>query len=101
MLEGEKTYTAGGNLRAASLETVCQWVKESWEKIGEDMIKYSFKCGISNLLDGRGDDVLWRDGDGEACDKVADEMDDVDLYDEMICADDMEELFGDSDEDGE
>ena len=102
MLEGEKTYTAGGNIRAASLETVCQWVKESWEKIGEDMIKYSFKkCGISNLLDGSEDDVLWRDGDGEASDKVADEMDDVDLYDDMIGADDMEELFGDSDEDDE
>ena len=34
-------------------------------------------------------------------DKVADEMDDVDLYDDMIGADDMEELFGDSDEDDE
>ena len=45
--------------------------------------------------------VLWRDGDGEACDKVVDEMDDVDLYDDMIGADDMEELFGDSDEDDE
>ena len=29
MLEGEKTYTVGGNTRAASLETVYQWVKES------------------------------------------------------------------------
>ena len=38
-------------------------------------------------------------GDGEACDKLADEIDDVDLYDDMIGADDMEELFGDSDED--
>ena len=66
------------------------------------MIKYSFKkCGIFNLLDGSEDDGLWRDGDGEACDKVADEMDDVDLYDKMIGADDMEELFGDCDEDDE
>ena len=83
-----KTYTAGGNIRAASLETACQWVKDSWEKIGEDMIKYSFKkCGISNLLNSCEDDVLWRDGDGEASDKVADEMDDVDLYDDMNGAD--------------
>ena len=28
-------------------------------------------------------------------------LDDVDLYDDMIGADDMEELFGDSDEDDE
>ena len=34
-------------------------------------------------------------------DKVANEMDDVDLYDDMIGADDMEELFGDNDEDDE
>ena len=59
------------------------------------------KCGISNLLDGSEDDVLWRDGDEEACDKVADEMDYVDLYDDMIGADDMEELCGDSDGDDE
>ena len=66
------------------------------------MIKYSLKkCGISNLLGGSEDYVLWRDGDGEACDKVADEMDEVDLYDDTIGADDMEELFGDSDEDDE
>ena len=56
---------------------------------------------IPNLWDGSEDDVLWRDGDGEACDKVADKMDDVDLYDDMIGADDMEELLGDSDEDDE
>ena len=66
------------------------------------MIKYSFKkCGISNLLDGSEDDVLWGDDDGEARDKVADEMDDVDLYGDMIDANDMEELFGNSDEDDE
>ena len=47
MMEGEKTYTVGGSMRAASLETVCQWVKESWEEIGEEMVRYSFKkCGI-------------------------------------------------------
>ena len=52
------------------------------------MVKNSFKkCGISNLLDGSEDDVLWRDGDGDTCDKVADEMDAVDLYGDMIGAD--------------
>ena len=106
MLEGEKTYTVVGNMRAASLETVCQWVKESWEEICE-MVRYSFdQCGISNALYGHDDDVLWRDVDGKAGDvdngadsEVADEMDDVDVYDDMLNLDEMEDLFGESDDD--
>ena len=30
MMSGEKTFTPGGQLRAASLVTVCQWVKEDF-----------------------------------------------------------------------
>ena len=33
MMSGEKTFTLGGQLRAASLVTVCQWVKESWQEL--------------------------------------------------------------------
>ena len=52
MMDGEKTYTKGGNIRAASLEEVCRWVIESWEAIGNDMKRSFKKCGISNALDG-------------------------------------------------
>ena len=57
MMSGEKTFTPGGQLRAASLVTVCQWVKESWQELSKEMVEHSFKkCGISNALDGTEDD---------------------------------------------
>ena len=38
MMSGEKTFTPGGQLRAASLVTVCQWVKESWQELSKEMV---------------------------------------------------------------
>ena len=38
-MSGEKTFTAGGQLRAASLVTVCQWVKESWQELSKEMVE--------------------------------------------------------------
>ena len=59
MMSGEKTFTPGGQLRAASLVTVCQWVKESWQELSKEMVERSFKkCGISNALDGTEDDLV-------------------------------------------
>ena len=42
MMSGEKTFTPGGQLRAASLVTVCQWVKESWQEPSKEMVERSF-----------------------------------------------------------
>ena len=62
MMSGEKTFTLGGQLRAASLVTVCQWVKESWQELSKEMVERSFKkCGISNALDGTEDDLVWEE----------------------------------------
>ena len=59
MVDGEKSFTAGGNIRAASLPEVCRFVKESLEEIDTDMIKRLFKkCRISNVMDGTEDDIL-------------------------------------------
>ena len=38
MMSGEKTFTSGGQFRAASLVTVCQWVKESWQELSTEMV---------------------------------------------------------------
>ena len=43
MMSGENTFTPGGQLRAASLVTVCQWVKESWQELSKGMVERSFK----------------------------------------------------------
>ena len=42
MMSGEKTFTPGGQLRAAFLVTVCQWVKESWQELSKEMVERSF-----------------------------------------------------------
>uniref|UniRef100_A0A1I8B5Z3 DDE-1 domain-containing protein n=1 Tax=Meloidogyne hapla TaxID=6305 RepID=A0A1I8B5Z3_MELHA len=44
----EKTYTAGGNMRAAHPMEYLQWILDAWESIPEEMIAKSFKvCGIA------------------------------------------------------
>ena len=90
MMSGEKTFTPGGQLRAASLVTVCQWVKESWQELSKEMVERSFKkCGISNTLDGTEDDLVWE------------EEPDCDVYDDRITPEQWQELFGESDDEEE
>ena len=39
----EKTFTPAGNMRAASLTTVCEWVKDTWQNIPSEMVVQSLK----------------------------------------------------------
>ncbi|GFT11701.1 pogo transposable element with KRAB domain [Trichonephila clavipes] len=68
MLEGEKSFTKGGQMRHASLE-IEQWIIKAWNEIKPDLIQKSFKkCSISNSLDGTEDDYLFMEesnSDGE------------------------------------
>ncbi|KAG7174204.1 Pogo transposable element-like 7 [Homarus americanus] len=62
MIEGDKTYTKGGNMRAAPLELLCEFVIDSWNAIKTETVVKSFKkCCISYSLDGEEDDVAWED----------------------------------------
>ncbi|KAG7170548.1 Pogo transposable element-like 67 [Homarus americanus] len=66
MVDGNKTYTKGGNMRAPPLDALCEFVAKSWDAIQVEVITKSFKkCGISNTTDGEEDDMLWRSSDGE------------------------------------
>lgn len=66
MIGGEKTYTAGGNLRAPSLAILCEFVIRSWDAVAvKNVIKSFKKCGISNSLDGQQDDMLWENEDSD------------------------------------
>ena len=96
MLEGEKTFTKGGAMRAPALPTLCTWVKESWDAVGEDLVIRAFKrCGISNSLDGTKDDNLYADEDTERESDVGSIADD-ELYDDDIDSDEFNELFSNS-----
>jgi transposase-like protein len=56
MANGEKSYTAAGNVRAPSKVLALEWVKKSWDLVTEDVVKNSFKvCGISVKVDGSED----------------------------------------------
>ena len=99
MMSGEKTFTPGGQLRAASLVTVCQWVKESWQELSKEMVERSFKeCGISNALDGTEDDLVWEEEEDSS---QVEEEPDCDVYDGRITPEQWQELFGESDDEEE
>ena len=66
MVSGDHTFTNAGNMRGASLTTVCEWVIKSWQNISISSVQKSFKkCGISNAMDGTEDDLLWLDDEQE------------------------------------
>ena len=86
-------------LRAASLVTVCQWVKESWQELSKEMVERSFKkCGISNALDGTEDDLVWEEEEDSS---QVEEDPDCDVYDDRITPEQWQELFGESDDEEE
>lgn len=95
MMEGEKTYTTGGNMRAPSLDILCDFVIKSWDAVAaETMIKSFKKCGISNSLQGQEDDMLWNDSDTETdvespADKTnASSGSETDPYDDLLRTED-------------
>ena len=46
------------------ISNVCEWVKNSWQWVKSETIVKSFKkCGISNVLDGSEDDILYEESD--------------------------------------
>ena len=64
------------------------------------MIIYSFKkCGISNALDGTEDHALWLVEEPDI--QQVEERDGGDLYDDEITSEEMNDLFGESDDDEE
>ena len=62
MLSGVKTFTKGDNMRAPSLVSVCEWVRDAWQQLDPAIIRKAFlKFGILNTLDGTEDDYLWHE----------------------------------------
>ena len=53
MMNGNKTYTKGGNMPAAPLDVLCRFVINAWNKVNlNTVVKLFLKCGISNSMDG-------------------------------------------------
>jgi len=113
-----KPTTKGGNMMKPDITPVAEWVKAAWDSMPPEMICKSFlKCGISNAMDGSEDDGVYSglvakdndDSDSEsetesdtANDDISDDGNDV--YDDgeaEYTAADVEELFGNDDNDSE
>ncbi|GBB92419.1 hypothetical protein RclHR1_00200052 [Rhizophagus clarus] len=59
MISNIHAFTSTGKIKRPSYSTAMTWVKESWDKISEDLIQKSFKsCEISTNLDGSEDDCI-------------------------------------------
>lgn len=68
LTNGEKSFTTGGNMRAAPLPIVCQWIIDAWDALDKKMIANSFKfCGISNNIDGSEDTEISCLKEGHEC----------------------------------
>ncbi|CAL4230375.1 unnamed protein product, partial [Meganyctiphanes norvegica] len=62
MMLADYEVTAIGRRKRATIAQLCQWVKNSWDQVKEEIIIKSFKkCGNSNALDGTEDDAIFED----------------------------------------
>ena len=81
MIEGQKSFTSAGNMRAASLPAVCSWVLDTWHSISAKMVAQSFKkCGISNLMNGTEGEILWEETEDAPTTPVDEEDEDEEVY---------------------
>ena len=56
--------TPTGRVKWPSISNVCEWVKNSWQRVkSETIVKSLKKCGISNALHGSEDDILYEESD--------------------------------------
>lgn len=70
--------TKAGNLKGASAQLICQWIKDAWDDLPQDLIIKSFlKAGISNQLDGSEDDWIFDHVDAESGAELDANADDV------------------------
>ena len=98
-MNGEKTYAKGGNMRAATLPTLCELIVKAWDELDVNTIVKSFKkCGMSNRHDGTEDDMLWDDVDPPAGDAMDIDSDVEDPYDDMVTPQDWLDLYGNDDD---
>ncbi|GIX87819.1 hypothetical protein CDAR_82881 [Caerostris darwini] len=87
MLEGEKTFAKGCQIRHANLEIAYEWIIKAWNAIKLDIIQKSSKeFSIANNLDVKGDDYLFMDqsnNDGPEFDDVPEDITEGE-YDELF-----------------
>ena len=65
--ENQHEVTNSGRLKRPGITKVCQWIKTLWDSVNKDIvIKYFKKCGISNALDGKEDELIYEDSSSQS-----------------------------------
>jgi len=73
--------TPAGRVKRPSISNVCDWVKNSWLRVKSETIVMSLKrCGISNVLDGSEDGILYEDSDASSENNHEDDFSSSDNY---------------------
>lgn len=99
MIEGEKSLTLAGNVKAPSLTTVTSWVLEAWRGLLDEMFAHSFKkCEISNSIGGTEDDILWKEDTDIKQESKNDESEDGDVYEDQLTEEQWQSFFRESDD---
>ena len=63
-------FTKGGNLKAPSRSSLCQWVKASWDALPSDTVKKSFSsCAATTATDGSEDENIHCFKPGQLCEE--------------------------------
>ena len=71
--------TRTGRVKPSSISNVCEWVKNSWQRVkSETIVKSLKKSGISNALDGSEDDILYEESDASSENNREDDFTDSD-----------------------
>ena len=72
---GQKTYTAAGNVRAPAKLLGLEWVNKAWESVSADVVNNSFlSCGISVKTDGSEDSQIHCIKEGGIAEAAKDEI---------------------------
>ena len=102
MVEGEKSLTLAGNVKAPSLTIVTSWVLDAWHGLPQEMVAWSFKkCENSNSIDGTEDDILWEEDANPEQESENGDSQDEDVYDDQLTEEQWRSLFGESDDEDE
>jgi hypothetical protein len=80
MDETQHEFTPKGALKLPTIKQVCQWIKQSWSTVREDIIVKSFKkCGISNTLDCSEDHLIYEEDNDDDEEEEEEESSDDDF----------------------
>ena len=57
--ETQCQFTPKGVLKRPTIKGVCQWIKQSWSRVREDIVKFFKICVINNAVNGSKDHLIY------------------------------------------